>query len=80
MAGIDRIYGSNKQYDELLLWVEENNKELLPFFYLKKDHTDTLDRPITNFPVWADKWLLKNCSIKWVTDYIRKQYGIIYYV
>ena len=76
MAGIDRIYGSNKQYDEFFLWVKENNKDLIPFFYPKEGYIAVLERPITNFPVWADKWLLKTCSIKWVINYIREQYGI----
>ena len=34
------------------------------------------DRTITNFPIEIDKWMLDNCSIEFVTNRIRKQYGL----
>ena len=33
-------------------------------------------RPISNFPEEVNKWLLKVCPLKWVTDRIKEQYGI----
>lgn len=78
MAGIDKIYGDKKQALELKDWLEENKPELIEFLYDQEDFlhiSDWYDRPISNFPEWADKWLLKNCPVSWVTEYIRYQYG-----
>ena len=55
MAGIDKIYGDTKEYDEFYSWCEENNKELLRCFYPRDGYEREYDRPITNFPEWADK-------------------------
>lgn len=77
MAAIDKIYGDTAQYDELYGWVEENKPELLKFFYPRDGYILTSSRPITNFPEWADKWLMKNCPIRWVVSFIKDQYGIV---
>lgn len=75
MAYIDKIYGSTKQYDQFHAWVVENNPRLLKFFYPRNGYFDNEDRPITNFPTWADKWLMSNCTIKWVIERILEQYN-----
>ena len=71
MAGIDKIYGSVKEFVIFWKWAEENNKELLDYFYgtvnedgmvddggeLKDPKFSYRDLPITNFPQHLDKWL-----------------------
>jgi len=54
-------------------------EDVLPVdcLYGEYDYTDDNDRPISNFPEKIDKWLLKKCPLKWVTDRIKEQYGII---
>ena len=83
MAAIDKIYGTNKEYDEFYQWIEDNFPELTQAFYPKNE--DAYDkssayfnevRPLTNFSEAADMWLLKNCPIKWVTEQIEEQYGL----
>lgn len=79
MASIDKIYATKKQRDEIYSWCEENYKEALPFFYEWYEEWDWEEEneqfPITNFPEEIDTYLLYNCPIKWVTDYIKDQYG-----
>jgi len=75
MAAIDKIYGDMKQYDEFVYWCEINNPDILKYFYTRED-SNSLNRPITNFPESVDKWLLDNCPIKFVTDRIKEQYGL----
>jgi hypothetical protein len=84
MAAIDKIYGTQKQYNELKEWLKENQKPikckwgmLMPGNYLyPRNGYNKERRPISNFPHEVDKWLLKNCPIEWVTDNIKEQYGI----
>ena len=75
MAGIDKIYGSDKEYDIFYSWVKENNSQLVKFFYEREGYGN-YDRPLTNFPEWADKWLLANCPLEFVLAAIREQYNI----
>ena len=77
MAGIDKIYGTDTQYDEFHAWVKLNKPDALKYFYEARGYTDNVDRPITNFPEKIDKWLLKNCPLLWVTDRIKEQYGLM---
>lgn len=78
MAAIDKIYGSTQEYDEFYAWIEENNPKLLYHFYQRDGYLDNESRPITNFPTWADKWLMKHCPIKFVKDRIAEQYNLDY--
>lgn len=75
MAAIDKIYGTEKEYDTFYEWAEKNRPDILKHFY-PRDGCNNYDRPITNFPVRVDKWLLKNCPIKFVIDRIREQYDL----
>lgn len=74
MAAVDKIYATKAQRDELYSWCEINKPDALRYFY-DWCWDDNLNHPITNFPGEIDMWLLKNCPITWVTDYIRDQYG-----
>jgi len=44
--------------------------------YNRNGYLDKNDRPIANFPIVVDKWLLKKCPLKWVTDRIKEQCGL----
>ena len=77
MAAVDKIYGTNKQYVLFRKWCEENNPELCKYFYYppsEDEMDDKRDRPITNFPEWADKWLKENCPIDFVLRRLEEQY------
>lgn len=74
MAAIDKIYGTQEEHDEFRAWCEKYNPDLLKYFYLKDGYLDR-QRPITNFPTWADMWVWENCPIGWVKDRIREQYN-----
>lgn len=89
MAGIDKIYGTQKQYNELKNWLKENQKPIkcrvgfkeyemvMPTEYLyPRNGYDKNERPISNFPEAIDKWLLKKCKIEWVVNKIKEQYGL----
>lgn len=74
MASIDKIYGTNEQYDEFYSWCKENAVEMIDFFYQKDDYGGE-SRPITNTPIYADVWLWKNCDIKFVKKQLESMYG-----
>ena len=75
MASIDKIYGTNEQYDEFHAWCKKNKRAALKYFYQREDFNPE-DRPITNFPEEIDMWLIENCPIDWVVAYIKHQYGM----
>jgi hypothetical protein len=78
MAAIDKIYATKEQYEEFYAWCKRNKPEALIFFYDWLEEWDDGEKhPITIFPVQVDKWMLKNCPLKWVTDYIKFQHGIV---
>ena len=72
MAAIDKIYGTPSQHGELARWLESNNPALQIFLYPKP----MTKGPVANFPLWADRWLLDNCPLKWVITRIRNQYNL----
>jgi hypothetical protein len=97
MAGIDKIYGTQKQYRQFRRWLrmhqipircrtgsisdEHGDRDIfenvLPTdcLYPRRGYPKE-GRPISNFPESIDMWLLKNCTIEWVVNYIKDQYGI----
>lgn len=77
MAAIDKIYGTRNQHIELRNWLLRNNPKALKYLYEEEiDNNEHRNRPISNFPEEIDKWLLENCPIEWVTDYIKLQYDL----
>ena len=74
MAGIDKIYGTDEQWQELFLWLARNRPQYLKFMSLPFGYTDA-QRPITNLPRYADKWLWDKCPIKWVKARLKFQYN-----
>lgn len=76
MAGIDKIYGTREQHDELSQWLSENLPEGLQYLYHRSNIIDGGSGCISNFPEHIDKQLLKICTIAWVIDRIKFQYNI----
>ena len=79
MAGIDKIVGTQEQLLEFRAWLEVHNPDILEMVApVEHDwlgrNPKTAKRTISNFPVWADKWLYKHCPIKFITDRIHEQY------
>ena len=79
MAYMDKIYGTRRQEREFRAWCEEHFPEALDYFYEWKGEwlTDNHEHPITNFPQWIDKKLLKMSPPSFVLDRIKDQYGVV---
>lgn len=74
MAGIDKIYGTQKQYDELCQWLGENCPAGLEYLYDRPSGLTEL-QPLSNFPVYIDKILWDKCKIDFVRQALKNQYG-----
>ena len=75
MAAIDKIYGTGRQWDELFVWLSMNRPQYCRFLYAPNMQEHSSDEMmISNFPTYADNWLLKNCPFKWVKERIKEQY------
>jgi hypothetical protein len=84
MAGIDKIYGTQAQYDEFREWLEKNKPDAVDYLSSKVseqvqygiDFTPDSIRTISNFPESIDMWLLDNCPIEFIRERIKDQYNI----
>ena len=74
MAGIDKIYGTKKQWEELFVWLANNRPQYCKFLY---SPWGSVGEPmmISNFPPYADKWLWRNCPLPWVRARLADQYN-----
>ena len=73
MAGIDKIYGTQKQYRDLKRWLKKNKPVYLQYLY-PEDGYPLVARPISNFTEEADMWLFKNCPLSFVRERLAEQY------
>lgn len=82
MAAIDKIYGTQEQYDELEAWIKKDakrrwitkmNKKALSQMYSKEGYPKQ-NRPIAKFSYEVDMWLLNQCPFLWLNHKIREQY------
>lgn len=77
MASIDKIYGTESEYDEFYAWASANRPDILKYFYSRDlGWKPEEQRPITNFPENVDMWLLENCPLEFVIARIKWQYDI----
>lgn len=80
MASIDKIYGTRKQLITFIKWLKENNKSYFLRYVSDPSNFGTADTPdfgiISNFTVYCDMYLLKNCPLKFITNRIKVQYNI----
>lgn len=82
MAGIDKIYGTVKQYKELRDWLYFCKKKKAKIILEKLWHdcnsgADEDDEiyPICSLSQRNDFWLLRNCPLAWVKSRIIKMYS-----
>ncbi len=73
MAGIDKIYGTATQWDELHVWLKAHRPASLRSLYPRPAGQD---QPIANFSHFEDEWLWMYCPIPWVLAQIDEQYRI----
>ena len=73
MAGIDKIYGTYEQYQELKKWLKENCPGYLKYMYEHEPFEGVLS--IANFSQRADWYLQNNCPLDFVQDRIKDQYS-----
>jgi len=75
MAGIDKIYGTYEDREELKKWLKHNKPSYLPFLitngvYIYPDNT----RAIARFGTQQDRWLWRNCPLPLVRERLAEQY------
>ncbi len=70
MAAIDKIYGNQDQYYDLWFWVATNCHKYCKHFYMRFGYAQEELSPICNLPMVAEKYLYKNCPLKWVRESI----------
>ena len=78
MASIDKIYGTYNQWCDFHSWVANSKRpQYCKYFYPTPNYgVSSADiGPITNFSARADKWIYKNCPLKWVKARIKEQYN-----
>jgi hypothetical protein len=78
MAGIDKIYGTKVQFEELKQWLKNNKPEYIKYLYWIgwEKAVEKQKYPISNFPEEADYWLFFHCPLVWVRKRILEQYGL----
>lgn len=91
MAAIDKTYVNNKKdYDDLINWVNTQSTyttligesfNIKDYMY-KWNEEDVLNAfnnnkeiPVWNTPQVVDKYLYKNCPLKFIQDRLKEQYG-----
>lgn len=72
MAAIDKIYGTKYQWIELFEYLRMARPQYVKFMY--PPYFGANIQPLSNFPRYADKWLYKNCQLKFVRKAIKDQY------
>lgn len=80
MASIDKLYLTLEQRNEFYAWCEQNYKPALRYFYPREDWEYMAQEDgvlaTTNFPTEVDAWLLDNCTLGYIVEMIKDQYGI----
>ena len=74
MAGIDKIYGSYEQWDELRNWLADHYFTAMIQMYGRDDFENADNHPLTNFSSRVDRVLWKKCRIPWVRKRLEEQY------
>lgn len=77
MAAVDKIYGNLAEHIALESWVTRKAPALQYCVRTCDTSIPTNNqRPIAQFPIWADEFLLNACEMEWVKDQIRDQYDL----
>ncbi|MCK5613117.1 hypothetical protein KAR91_65190 [Candidatus Pacearchaeota archaeon] len=76
MASIDKIYGTQAQYEEFAEWCRQNDRSLLKNFYpIHSSMPEEKHRAISNFTTEQDDYLKENCPLQWVRERLAEQYN-----
>lgn len=77
MAAIDKIYGTHSQWCEFHDWVAGSKRpQYCRYFYPTPPYSDEVELigSITNTTIKVDKWLWRNCPIKFVIKQLKEKY------
>lgn len=76
MAAIDKMWGTQKEHDQLRAWIKRYRPRWR--IHLYPDRTDLRpeeDRSIAMFSVRQDKWLARKCKLPAVLRNLMSQYA-----
>lgn len=70
MAGVDKLYGTMEQYEELKAWLKKNKRYYLRYMFrlCDMDLEGVEEFSLGNFGGNPMKWLSQNCPIEWVKE------------
>lgn len=75
MAAIDKIYGTKSQWVQFVSWLIENKPSYLRYIYPWYYEAKSVGM-ISHFETTRqDRYLMKNCDLKFIRDKIRDQYN-----
>lgn len=72
MASIDKIYGTEHEWVQVVSWLMENKRTYLRYIYARYGGNDI--QVISNFSCRADVWLYKHCPLEFLKERMREQY------
>lgn len=75
MAAIDKIYGNEKQYEELFYWVTMHDPQYAKNFYQRRTEDAKEIMPICNLPMHGEAFLYQCCPHEWVRNNIEDRCG-----
>lgn len=75
MAAIDKIYGTQAEWDELRAWLRQHRPTYVRYLY-PRPLVSQGQFALSNFGEKADQWLFLHCPIRWVHERIAEQYAV----
>ncbi len=83
---MDYIYGTTNQCIEFLDWCKEHYPNAIKYFYFSSEDeirtmwtgawNDGRCHPIASFPNSIDKWMINNCPLDYVVEFINYKYVV----
>lgn len=75
MAAVDKIYGNQQQWFELVNWlICEGKYAALKSIYCRCETNPEKNAPISNFSTAFDRWLWDKCPLPFVKEALTEQY------
>ncbi len=76
MAAIDKMWGTQKDHDELRAWIKRYRPRWRVHIYPNRDHLQPDEvRSISCFRVRQDLWLARKCKLPVVLRNLTEQYA-----
>jgi hypothetical protein len=76
MAGIDKMWGTQEEHDQLRAWIKRYRPRWRVHIYLNRDHLPPDEvRSIACFRVRQDRWLARKCRLPCVLRNLMSQYN-----